>query len=299
MAPTSNRVLLLQPGSAGSAVPRRAGGVMKAAPAAVVVDPLALLEPHQPIKPRKRERLTTLTPEEKMNRRKFKNRVAAQTARDRKKERTCGLEDAVRALVEENEKLKQENESLHARLARLEAAFSASQQQPQYQQHARYTLQQEEEMQEQPCAYPGASSHRAVESQQQTKSLEPAAFIHGLQQREQDTVSSSESRAEDSRSSRTASLMRLLLVLSSLRVPAEAACSFQSSPMSTPFCATSKTSMSTSSPRISLKKTMERRSMSRRLQRAPRPLQSVSRVPSRAAALAGRLRKIMMMTRPP
>ena len=45
---------------------------MQAAPAAVVVDPLALLEPHQPIKPRKRERLTTLTPEEKMNRRKFK-----------------------------------------------------------------------------------------------------------------------------------------------------------------------------------------------------------------------------------
>lgn len=61
---------------------------------------------------RKRERLSHLTAEEKLNRRKLKNRVAAQTARDRKKIRTCKLEEAVRKLVAENELLRAENKRI-------------------------------------------------------------------------------------------------------------------------------------------------------------------------------------------
>ncbi|GMT18853.1 hypothetical protein PFISCL1PPCAC_10150, partial [Pristionchus fissidentatus] len=84
------------------------------------VDPLELLNPTPIVKTRKRERLTALTAEEKLARRKMKNRVAAQTARDRKKERTNGLEDAVQDLVDENKRLREENSMLMERLARLE-----------------------------------------------------------------------------------------------------------------------------------------------------------------------------------
>lgn len=61
---------------------------------------------------RKRERLNHLTAEEKQNRRKLKNRVAAQTARDRKKYRASKLEEAVRMLILENRKLREENKYL-------------------------------------------------------------------------------------------------------------------------------------------------------------------------------------------
>ncbi|OZC07010.1 bZIP transcription factor [Onchocerca flexuosa] len=61
---------------------------------------------------RKRECLNHLTAEEKQNRRKLKNRVAAQTARDRKKYRATKLEEAVRTLILENRKLREENKCL-------------------------------------------------------------------------------------------------------------------------------------------------------------------------------------------
>nr|CDJ87381.1 Basic leucine zipper domain containing protein [Haemonchus contortus] len=80
-----------------------------------VTDPIEVLlgentQPHQ----RKRECLDHLTHEQKMNRRKMKNRIAAQTARDRKKYRSQRLEDVIRELLEQNEILKQENELLQA-----------------------------------------------------------------------------------------------------------------------------------------------------------------------------------------
>lgn len=61
---------------------------------------------------RKRKRLTNLSPEEKLLRRKLKNRVAAQTARDRKKARMQELEDALAAMEAENKKLLEENANL-------------------------------------------------------------------------------------------------------------------------------------------------------------------------------------------
>ncbi|CAI9585827.1 unnamed protein product, partial [Staurois parvus] len=64
------------------------------------------------VPPRKRQRLTHLSPEEKALRRKLKNRVAAQTARDRKKARMSELEQQVLDLELENEKLLIENKLL-------------------------------------------------------------------------------------------------------------------------------------------------------------------------------------------
>ncbi|KAM6931315.1 X-box-binding protein 1 [Xenentodon cancila] len=61
---------------------------------------------------RKRQRLTHLSPEEKALRRKLKNRVAAQTARDRKKAKMGELEQQVIELELENQKLHIENRLL-------------------------------------------------------------------------------------------------------------------------------------------------------------------------------------------
>jgi hypothetical protein len=76
---------------------------------------------------RKRERLTHLSPEEKMWRRKMKNRIAAQTARDRKKARMDNIEDAVqklerqnRTLAAENAQLRKQNEALMAKMNAIE-----------------------------------------------------------------------------------------------------------------------------------------------------------------------------------
>uniref|UniRef100_A0A0B6Y8F6 X-box-binding protein 1 n=1 Tax=Arion vulgaris TaxID=1028688 RepID=A0A0B6Y8F6_9EUPU len=64
------------------------------------------------IAPKKRRRLTHLSPDEKLLRRKLKNRVAAQTARDRKKALMAELEEKVSQLEEENKLLKRQNFTL-------------------------------------------------------------------------------------------------------------------------------------------------------------------------------------------
>lgn len=61
---------------------------------------------------KKRQRLTHLSEEEKLARRKMKNRVAAQSARDRKKAKMDGLEEETKVLREQNEKLRNENKLL-------------------------------------------------------------------------------------------------------------------------------------------------------------------------------------------
>ncbi|CAB1320176.1 unnamed protein product [Coregonus sp. 'balchen'] len=68
---------------------------------------------------RKRQRLTHLSPEEKQLRRKLKNRVAAQTARDRKKAKMGELEEQVLVLELENQKLHVENGLLRQKICGL------------------------------------------------------------------------------------------------------------------------------------------------------------------------------------
>ncbi|KAK5932068.1 hypothetical protein CgunFtcFv8_003803 [Champsocephalus gunnari] len=68
---------------------------------------------------RKRQRLTHLSPEEKALRRKLKNRVAAQTARDRKKAKMGDLEQQVIELELENQKLHIENRLLREKSSGL------------------------------------------------------------------------------------------------------------------------------------------------------------------------------------
>ncbi|KAM4827152.1 LOW QUALITY PROTEIN: X-box-binding protein 1 [Thomomys bottae] len=90
-APAGQTLSLMVPGQRGAS-PEAAGG--------------------GPPQARKRQRLTHLSPEEKALRRKLKNRVAAQTARDRKKARMSELEQQVVDLEEENQKLLLENQLL-------------------------------------------------------------------------------------------------------------------------------------------------------------------------------------------
>ncbi|NWX66091.1 XBP1 protein, partial [Promerops cafer] len=109
--------LLLIPSKAaeapGSAAARHLSVVLPAG-----ADPcLPGMETTQPA--RKRQRLTHLSPEEKALRRKLKNRVAAQSARDRKKARMTELEQQVVELEEENQKLLRENQLLRERTCNL------------------------------------------------------------------------------------------------------------------------------------------------------------------------------------
>lgn len=81
----------------------------------VVVESSAVMESG----PRKRKRLTHLSNEERVLRRKLKNRVAAQTARDRKKAKMTDLETAVAQLEAENRRLQMENLSLKQKTGKL------------------------------------------------------------------------------------------------------------------------------------------------------------------------------------
>merc|ERR1712013_624349 len=63
---------------------------------------------------RKRANLDHLSPEERLMRRKLKNRVAAQTARDKKKAQTDEMEIMIQQLKEDRQKMLEESSRLQA-----------------------------------------------------------------------------------------------------------------------------------------------------------------------------------------
>lgn len=69
--------------------------------------------------PSRKRRLDHLTWEEKMQRKKLKNRVAAQTSRDRKKAKMDEMESRIQYFIDMNERLTGEVESLKALNERL------------------------------------------------------------------------------------------------------------------------------------------------------------------------------------
>ncbi|KAM6247051.1 X-box-binding protein 1 isoform 2-T2 [Porphyrio hochstetteri] len=111
------------PGAAASRlllIPSKAADAPAAGrPLSVVLPAGAAPGPEAPQPARKRQRLTHLSPEEKALRRKLKNRVAAQSARDRKKARMTELEQQVVELEEENQKLLLENQLLREKTCNL------------------------------------------------------------------------------------------------------------------------------------------------------------------------------------
>ncbi|XP_054853032.1 X-box-binding protein 1 isoform X2 [Eublepharis macularius] len=103
------------PGHAAAPQPR-----LLLLPAAAPGSSAASASPPPP-PPRKRQRLAHLSAEEKALRRKLKNRVAAQSARDRKKARMGELERQAVELEAENQRLLAENQALRGRTLSLAA----------------------------------------------------------------------------------------------------------------------------------------------------------------------------------
>ena len=102
--------------------------VVKVSPNISLKRPLTMASPENPKKEndeptsapvRKRANLDHLSPEEKMMRRKLKNRVAAQNARDKKRARMEDMEEIIKQLEEEKVKLREENEKLQRANERL------------------------------------------------------------------------------------------------------------------------------------------------------------------------------------
>jgi hypothetical protein len=148
-------------------------GTKRVAPPSII-DPLICQQTA-----RKRERLTHLTPEEKLNRRKLKNRVAAQTARDRKKLRTCKLEDALKRLAQQNADLMKENARLTSKLDEVIAENSRLQQQQQSQKE-QYPPMQSKTEDRSPFAFGSAASINAPLQRDQANSGRSPTPTHRL-----------------------------------------------------------------------------------------------------------------------
>ena len=134
-----------------------------------------------PAKPRKRQRLDHLSQEEKIMRRKMKNRVAAQTARDRKKAKMAELEEQVieletekRMLMLVNIELQNKNADLQKENTDLKLRIGQT--------DSKVTIKQE------PAPVTGSNTVNETESRlsDSSRSLEHASFINVPLQKGQD-----------------------------------------------------------------------------------------------------------------
>jgi len=119
---------------------------------------------------RKRQRLDHLSQEEKMMRRKLKNRMAAQTARDRKKVKMQDLEEEVTLLAKERNMLLNQNSALRLKNASLE--------------------QENKELMKRLGQKQSIEVHEVRESHEWSEAIESAELFSGPQQKEQVTLPS-------------------------------------------------------------------------------------------------------------
>jgi len=137
---------------------------------------------------RKRQRLDHLTVEEKMMRRKLKNRVAAQSARDRKKVQMDQLEDEVAILKSEMASLRAENARLQVENSVFQEEsfqFKAKLQKIEELQQENVRLRQQLKEQEERVQKSSVVNHSNDGDQ---KSIEYASLISVSQQKRQDST---------------------------------------------------------------------------------------------------------------
>lgn len=222
----------------------------------MVVDDLDLnIEEPKIKKKRIREKLDHLTNEEKLMRRKMKNRVSAQSARDRKKTRMQILEKKIDILCDDrqkilkenailkkqNELIIKENSELKQRLSEIESRLSLNKSSSDQQPHSSTPNQlpiQIDQINQTSTTLP--SNHisndqiglelNKLRSELKSTSLESAEFFNSFQQKMEDVLITSDSKAFDSKTNKRISnvknkevlilikqLISLLVVMTSVK----------------------------------------------------------------------------------
>uniref|UniRef100_A0A915J5V4 X-box-binding protein 1 n=1 Tax=Romanomermis culicivorax TaxID=13658 RepID=A0A915J5V4_ROMCU len=175
--------------------------------------------------PRKRERLNHLTPEEKMYRRKMKNRIAAQSARDRKKMQMMDLEERIKRLEAENEALRHQNSKLSSvssnlndENSRLKCQLSEKVEIPQKIDNDEVVIcTSSQPISDTSIDSTTTNSNSSPDCCTETVALESAAFINGLQQQGQATEGVHQSSAMEASSfNKNHSLILFLAVIAAM-----------------------------------------------------------------------------------
>lgn len=183
--------------------------------------------------PRKRQRLTHLTPEEKLSRRKLKNRIAAHMARERRKNFMVELEQRYKRLRYENDGLKSRNEQFRHEIDRLgEENKEMKHQIELLRQETQAARASGETAEIEKCEL---ANHNVVAATVECSTVESAEFVHASQQQERVVQSSRGAAATPhTKANATQALIRTLTcLLTTLMSASSSSCSTASSPSTT------------------------------------------------------------------